>query len=393
MKIKNIITILLVAFLLASCLPAAKVVPTKIATPTSTIAPIQPTSTITASPTDQSLKCDPNQESTSATTSNTDIFTANEKLNHTVSLGEALEFPDKGHWLWITKEETFYMVKAAGFSAVRIAIDFAHHADSASPYTIQQSFWEDVDSVVEKAIACRLVVIVNMHNFDAEAQIPYTDEKRFISLWNEIAEHYKNYPDNTLYFEPYNEPGDPEYWNNLLAKGISSIRKSNPTRPIIIDVGDWAQISGFSTLRLPSDPNLIVSFHYYTPSEFTHQCVNFIEGAKAWCGTTWENTPDQIAKINQDFDKVAEWGKKQWQPIFLGEFGSISIADSESRIRWTIAVREAAIAHGFSWGYWDLCDTSGYDGSSTFGIFDCYKQPLSTSDWRQEMLQALIPEP
>lgn len=393
MKIKNIVTVLFVAIILVSCMPVVQPIPTVTTTFTSTFTSVPPTPTITPSPTPQPLKCDANQKSTLEATINTDIFTANQKLNRTVNLGEALEFPDKGHWHWINKEETFYMVKAAGFTAVRIAIDFAHHADSSPPYAIQPSFWKDVDSVIEKAIACKLVVIVNMHNFDTEAQIPYTDKKRFISLWSEIAEHYKNYPDNRLYFEPYNEPGDPGYWNTLLAKGISIIRKSNPTRPIIIDVADWAQISGFSKLRLPSDPNLIVSFHYYSPNEFTHQCVDFIEGAMAWCGTIWENTSDQVAKINQDFDMVEEWGKKREKPIFLGEFGSISNADLHSRVLWTTTIREAAELHGFSWGLWDLCNTYDVDGNWTFGIFDCYKHPLDTSYWRQEMLHALIPEP
>lgn len=393
MKTKNFTIFLLLSIILVSCAPAANVAPTETAIPTSTFTPIPPTPTITPSPTLQPLKCDDNQKSTLESAVNADIFSASQKLNRTINLGEALEFPDKGHWTWITKEETFYMVHAAGFSAVRIAIDFAQHSDTTSPFAIEPSFWKDVDSVVEKAVVCGLVVIINMHNFRAESQIPYSQEKYFLALWNEIAEHYKGYQDNVMYFEPYNEPGDPSYWNNLIAKVIPTIRKSNPARPIIIDVADWAQISGFSTLRLPNDPNLIVSFHYYSPSEFTHQCVDFIEGAMAWCGTTWENTPDQIATINKDFDKVTEWGKNRERPIFMGEFGSISIADSESRVRWTIAVRESATAHGFSWGYWDLCDTSGYDGSLTFGIFDCYKHSLTTSDWRQEMLQALIPEP
>lgn len=376
-----------------SCAPADPVLPTQTAIPTLTATSIPLTPIITPSPTLQPLICDDNQKSALETAVNTNIFSANQKLDRTINLGEALEFPDKGHWTWINKEETFYMVKTAGFSAVRIAIDFAQHSDLASPFTIQPSFWNDIDSVVEKAVACGLVVIINMHNFRSESQIPYSQEKYFLALWNEIAEHYRDYPDNVMYFEPYNEPGDPSYWNSLVAKVVPLIRKSNPTRPIIIDVADWAQISGFSTLRLPSDENLIVSFHYYAPNEFTHQCVDFIEGAMAWCGTTWENTPDQSNKINLDFGKVAEWATKYNRPVFMGEFGSISLADSESRMQWTTAVREASTAHGFSWGYWDLCDTSGYDGSLTFGIFDCYKHPLDNSYWRQEMLQALIPEP
>lgn len=49
MKIKNIVTVLLVAFILASCASAAKVVPTETAISTSTFTPV-PTATITATP-------------------------------------------------------------------------------------------------------------------------------------------------------------------------------------------------------------------------------------------------------------------------------------------------------------------------------------------------------
>ena len=49
MKIKNIVTVSLIAVILASCAPAAKVVPTETAIPTSTYTPV-PTATITATP-------------------------------------------------------------------------------------------------------------------------------------------------------------------------------------------------------------------------------------------------------------------------------------------------------------------------------------------------------
>lgn len=53
MKIKNIVTVLLVAFILASCAPAAKVVSTETAIPTSTFTPFPSTITPTSTPTIQ----------------------------------------------------------------------------------------------------------------------------------------------------------------------------------------------------------------------------------------------------------------------------------------------------------------------------------------------------
>jgi hypothetical protein len=51
MKIKNIVTVLLVTFILVSCAPVAKVAPTETAIPTSTLPPVPPTPTIAPTPT------------------------------------------------------------------------------------------------------------------------------------------------------------------------------------------------------------------------------------------------------------------------------------------------------------------------------------------------------
>jgi len=55
MKIKNIVTVFLVTFILASCGPTAKVVLTKTVLPTSTFTSIPPTSTITPTPAPENL--------------------------------------------------------------------------------------------------------------------------------------------------------------------------------------------------------------------------------------------------------------------------------------------------------------------------------------------------
>jgi len=47
MIIKNIVTVFLIAFVLVSCAPAAKVAPTETAIPTLTLAPVSPTLKIT----------------------------------------------------------------------------------------------------------------------------------------------------------------------------------------------------------------------------------------------------------------------------------------------------------------------------------------------------------
>src|SRR5271157_382018 len=113
-----------------------------------------------------------------------DIFAANFRLRRTVNLGEALESSGEGNAYLLDHQEIFYMVKASGFTAVRVPVNFADHSTSNAPYTIQSSFWNDVDSVVDKAISCGLVVIINMQNFGAEEdpQVPYSQEAYFVAL-------------------------------------------------------------------------------------------------------------------------------------------------------------------------------------------------------------------
>lgn len=55
MKTKNIVTILLIAFILASCAPAVKVAPIETAIPTSTFTPIPPMPTITPTPAPENI--------------------------------------------------------------------------------------------------------------------------------------------------------------------------------------------------------------------------------------------------------------------------------------------------------------------------------------------------
>ena len=53
---------------------------------------------------------------------------------------------------------------------------------------------------------------------------------------------------------------------------LGVIRQSNPARTVIIGPGDYNEIDYLEQLDLPeNDRNIIVTVHYYSPIEFTHQ--------------------------------------------------------------------------------------------------------------------------
>ena len=182
-------------------------------------------------------------------------------------------------------------------------------------------------------------------------------------------------------FELLNEPNGKltvELWNEFLVETLGVIRKSNPARTVIIGPGQWNGIGQLDTLRLPEeDRNLIVTVHYYSPMEFTHQGAPW-SAHKDKSGVTWTATDAQKQVVEKDFDKAQAWSKQQRRPIYLGEFGAYDKADMDSRVRYTNFVAREAEKRGWSWGYWQF--------DSDFVVYD-----IPNSRWVEPIRDALIP--
>ena len=313
----------------------------------------------------------------------TDPFAQNRRLGRGVNLGNALEAPVEGEWGVTLREEYFRLIREAGFDAVRIPIRWSAHAALTAPYTIEPSFFERVDWAVNQALTQKLVVVVNMHHYEEVVQKPGEHRERFLALWAQIADHYQSYPDDLL-FEVLNEPNSElkgDVWNELLAAAIRTIRNTNPTRNIVVGPGDWYSIGQLGNLLLPSDDqHLIVSIHYYQPFHFTHQGAEWVSGADAWLGTTWQGTATEKQMIGWDFDDATAWAEKSRRPLYLGEFGAYSAADMDSRARWTEYVARQAEERGMSWAHWEFC--------AGFGVYDG-----AANRWDEPILRALVAGP
>jgi endoglucanase len=167
-------------------------------------------------------------------------------------------------------------------------------------------------------------------------------------------------------------------WNQYAAEALAIVRENNPTRDVILGPINLNAYDQISTLELPRDDHLIVTFHYYLPFEFTHQGATWVEGSDPWLGESWEATDSEKTEIASHFDSVADWARRRGVRVLLGEFGAYSKADIDSRVRWTEFVRSEAERHGFGWAYWEF--------ASDFGVYDPEEKV-----WREELLKALIP--
>jgi endoglucanase len=317
---------------------------------------------------------------TRAQTPPADAYAMNKALGRGINLGNALDAPNEGDWGVVLQDHYFKDIHDAGFDSVRIPVRFSEHALADAPYTIDPTFFNRVQWAVDQAVANHLAVVLNFHHYYAMFNTPETELPRFLALWKQVAERFKDYPD-TLVFELLNQPTDnlnAELWNKIFPQLLAVVRRSNPTRFVMIGPAEANRLTALADLQLPTDDRrIIVSFHYYSPYHFTAQATPWTEGSSDWAGTTWTATDDQTAAVIADFNIVTAWAVDHDRPINLGEFGSYEGAPTDSRIIWTRYMAQQARMRGFSFHYWEFC--SGY------GAYD-----PQTNQWRKPLLNALL---
>jgi endoglucanase len=308
-----------------------------------------------------------------------DPFEQNSLLGRGVNLGNALEAPNEGEWGITLEEEFFDLIKNVGFNSVRIPIRWSAHTNIMSPFGIHPGFLNRVDWAVEQALSRGLMAVINIHHYEKLMEDPDAHRKRYLAIWCQLADHYKNMPGELL-FDLLNEPNTnltPELWNDLLVDALSVIRETNPYRTLIIGTAQWGGLGALDDLSISGEEtNAIVSAHYYEPFQFTHQGAEWVSGSDPWLGTIWGSAQDYAA-VEKDFDRLLSWSQENNRPVRIGEFGAYSKADINSRVMWTAHVARSAEERGFSWAYWEF--------AAGFGVYN----PSSRS-WNQELLESLI---
>jgi len=151
----------------------------------------------------------------------------NQQLGRAINFGNVLEAPSEGLWGFVLKAQYFSEIKQAGFDSIRLPISWTHHAANEAPYDIQKTFFERIDWAVQQAQLNDLNIIINIHHYDELNANPEAEAERYLSLWEQIAEHYRD-ASNKVYFELLNEPHErfdtrPDLWNDLVARAIQVV--------------------------------------------------------------------------------------------------------------------------------------------------------------------------
>jgi endoglucanase len=295
-------------------------------------------------------------------------------LGRGVNFGNMLDAPAEGAWTLRVDDRYIDLAgprDGGRIASVRLPVRWSNHASADAQARIDPAFMARVDDVVRRLLARGVPVVLDMHHYrqldgdppDAgEATVPDAlVERRFLALWRQIAEHFRDAP-STLAFEPYNEPHGrlAPRWNDLLSRAVRLVRRSNPTRVLVVGPTQWNSARGLETFEMPPDANLVLTVHHYDPFTFTHQGAPWVKPALptgvGCCSAR------QLADMRGPLDTAQRFGARTGYPVYVGEFGAYESAPTADRNRYTRTMRDEIERRGMTWAYWEL--------AGGFGFFD-----------------------
>jgi endoglucanase len=296
-------------------------------------------------------------------------------------------------------EQDVVFLKNSGFDHIRLPIDEERLWDEDGA-PIAQSFTELHEAIGWcRNHGLRVVVdlhVIRSHHFNAGHEdgknTLFTDPAaldHFVGLWQRISAELNAYPNGLVAYEILNEAAapDPEDWNNLVHKAVAAIRSLEPERTIVIGSNTWQIPETFQYLKVPeNDPNLILSFHLYSPLPFTHHQASWVP-MHAYDGEVrYPGVPVDEAVFSQDYPEAAlamlrkynqycdpdtqtarmqlalDVAKAHNLPLYCGEYGCLPTVPRDMRLQWYRDVVEIMETAGVAHAAWDL--------KGLFGIMD-----------------------
>jgi endoglucanase len=134
-------------------------------------------------------------------------------------------------------ETLFDSIKATGIKSVRIPITWTDHfATEAPDYTVNATWMDRVEQVVDWALARQFWVVINVHHDSwqwADLSVDTDLDAKFAKLeklWTQIADRFKSKSER-LIFESLNEPvgstqAHADRYNDLNQRFVNIVRSS-----------------------------------------------------------------------------------------------------------------------------------------------------------------------
>ncbi|MEO0608050.1 MAG: glycoside hydrolase family 5 protein [Pseudomonadota bacterium] len=282
-------------------------------------------------------------------------------ITRCINLGSALEAAYEGEWGYTVRKEDLIQIREAGFDTVRLPVRWSAHAQAAPPYRIRSAKLQRVQEIVDWTEALGLNIIINVHHYDALNEDPDAHEPRLEAIWDQLAAAFAGASDRVI-FETLNEPHSnmtQARTDALNRRLMQRIRRDHPDRWVILSTANWGNLEALEQARPDYDPRAILTFHTYSPFEFTHQGAPWTEATET--GIDWGDASD-LKAVRADLDAAHAVQTRQHMPVFIGEFGVYEGVSVAARAQWTRVLRTEMEARDLSWCYWDFAGSlKAYD--------------------------------
>ena len=284
-----------------------------------------------------------------------------------------------------TTKEIIDTVQAAGFNTIRLPVTWSNHFTD-DKYTIDEQWLARVKEVAEYALADDMYVIINMHH-ENDWLIPDSEhidsvETQFKAMWTQIAAYFADYGDHVI-FEGMNEPrvvGGANEWNGgnadirscinkLNQDFIDTVRASsgNNAKRLLLITTEAASISdnSFDGYVFPTDGNIALSLHAYTPYRFT-----FDSKGQSWNTAVFD---DSVAKdITTMLDTINAYTSDKDIPVVITECGAVSkildtgASNAPDVAKWAASFLSQTKERGIPCIFWD--NNCHYGSGELFGM-------------------------
>lgn len=275
-----------------------------------------------------------------------------------------------------------------GIATVRIPVTWLGHIGAAPDYKIDDAWLDRVGELVDYAEKAGLKAIVNIHHDGADGKY-WLDIKgaandksindkvkaQLAAMWTQIANKFSD-KGEFLIFESLNEihdggwgwgdnrkDGGKQYrtlneWNQTFVDAVRATGGSNATRylavPSYCTNPDLALLSSFVLPKDTTPDRLMVSVHYYTPTEFSLE-DKFSEWGHTGAPGKKANYGDEQT-IKDTFSKLKNRFISKGIPVYIGETGCVHRSTDRSeafRKYYLEYVCKAAREYDMPAIYWD----------------------------------------
>lgn len=294
------------------------------------------------------------------------------------NLGNSLE-SENYETYWgnpVTTKEMIDDIARRGFSTLRVPVRWDDHYTNDSAYTIDSSYMDRVEEVVNYGLDNDMYVILNVHHNDLQHNVPNTDviSAELAAIWGQIGKRFKDYGDK-LIFEVNNEPRCEEDWtgnasyyesvnqcNEAARAAIRATGGNNSDRLVMLPTycasGDYAKAAAWT--KNADDDMIAVSIHAYLPFDFAFEGTGH---------TDWRDS--DYTELASFFDRMQTLFLSKGVPVVIGEFGACNKNNTTDREKYAAIYGELArqfAQQDIPCVWWD--NNCYKTGAENFGIYN-----------------------